>query len=395
VQDERVVRTDPRLAALARAGDELVQQPRPVLQRPPEALLLPFQPAEDGVALGAQLAVLAAHQLDHALGEAGQEPRPQSEHPALLDGAAHDPAQDVAAILVGRHHAVGDQERHRPRVVGQDAQRAGGLEVVAVTAPRELLPQLHKRPELVGLEHRGDVLEDGGQAVEPQAGVDVSGGQRGQGAGRVLVELHEDQIPVLDEALVVAPRKVVGRPELEAAVDVELRAGPTRAGRPRLPEVLRARTQDDALAGHPDRLPRCDRLLVGPEPQLLVALEHRDPDVPAGDPEALERELPRQLDGSLLEVVAEGEVAQHLEERQVARGVAHVLDVGGAKALLAGGQPVVRERLLPQEVRLERVHPRGGEQDRRVVSGRHQGRRRQAQVIALDEKVQEALADLV
>ena len=96
---------------------------------------------------------------------------------------------------------------------------------------------------------------------------------------RVLVELHEDEVPVLEEALVLAAGQVVGRAELQAAVEVELRARAARPGRAGLPEVLRARAEDDPLARHADRLPRLDRLLVGAEAELLVALEDRDPDV--------------------------------------------------------------------------------------------------------------------
>ena len=45
-----------------------------------------------------------------------------------------------------------------------------------------------------------------------------------------------------------------------------------------------------------------------------------------------------QCDGLVLEVIAEGEVAQHLEEGAVAGGLADVLDIAGADALLAGGR---------------------------------------------------------
>ena len=147
--------------------------------------------------------------------------------------------------------------------------------------------------------------------------------------------------------------------------------------------------------GHADRLPGADRLLVGAEAELVVALEDRDPDVLGLEPEVLERELPRELDGALLEVVAEREVAEHLEEGQVAGGEADLLDVRRAKAALAGREAVVRRLLQALEVGLERVHPRGGEQDRRVVGRGHERRRRQALVVARLEVLQEALADLV
>ena len=88
------------------------------------------------------------------------------------------------------------------------------------------------------------------------------------------------------------------------------------------------------------------------------------------------------LDGRLLEVVADREVAEHLEERQVPGGVADVLDVGRAKALLHRRQARVGRLLLAAEVRHERVHARRRQQDRGVRRRRHERRRGQPQVVA-------------
>ena len=56
-------------------------------------------------------------------------------------------------------------------------------------------------------------------------------------------------------------------------------------------------------------------------------------------PQRVDEEVPGEVDRVALEVVAEGEVAEHLEERVVARGVADVLQVvvlaAGAHAALA------------------------------------------------------------
>ena len=98
--------------------------------------------------------------LDRPLGEPAQVRRLEPEHPALLDRAAHDPAQDVAAVLVRGHDAVGDQVDHAARVVGDDPHRPGRLRVGAVWRARELLGELDQRPEGVGLEDRVDALLD-------------------------------------------------------------------------------------------------------------------------------------------------------------------------------------------------------------------------------------------
>src|SRR3712207_2613180 len=94
----------------------------------------------------------------------------------------------------------------------------------------------------------------------------------------------------------------------------------------------------------------------------------------------------------LLEVVPEGEVAHHLEEREVAR-VADLFNVLRAEALLGahragGGRP-----LLAREEGDELLHAGGGEQHRRVVVG-DQGRARVDPVAPLGEKVEEAASDL-
>ena len=53
----------------------------------------------------------------------------------MAHGAPEDPAQDVAAALVRRQHAIGDEEGDRPRVVGDDlVAEPLGLEVVGIVA---------------------------------------------------------------------------------------------------------------------------------------------------------------------------------------------------------------------------------------------------------------------
>ncbi len=394
VQLEGVLGRDPGGLILLRAGDHVLEQALTLNERTAEVLLLRRRPLEDRVALVVQLLVGPAHDLDHALAQPRQERALDAEHAALLDRAAHDAAQHVAALLVRRHHAVRHQERHAATVVGEDPQRAGGGLVLAVAAPRQLLPELDQRPEVVGLVDRRHVLQDRRHAVEPETGVDVLLGQLGQRAVLVQVVLHEHEVPELEEALRVVARQVLLPAEVEAAVEVELRAGAAGAGRPELPEVVLATEQHDALVRDPDRAPALDRLVVGPEPELLVAAEHRDPDLLRREAEALRGELLRVLDRALLEVVAEREVAEHLEEGQVAGRDAHVLDVHRAEDLLARGQPRVRRRLLAEEVGLERLHPGRGEQHGGIVDRWHERPRRHASMVALLEEGEEGLPDL-
>src|SRR5699024_10516635 len=101
-------------------------------------------------------------------------------------------------------------------------------------------------------------------------------------------------------------------------------------------------------------------------PQLgrfVVVDVARDPDAVRVQAEDVDRELPRPADGLPLAVVAEAEVAEHLEEAEVALraadGVQVVVLAAGADALLDGAGAWRRPRrlLLADEVRDEGHHP--------------------------------------
>ncbi len=203
----------------------------------------------------------------------------------------------------------------------------------------------------------------------------------------------EDEVPVLEEAVAVVAGAVAGAAEGFAAVDVELRAGAAGTLAAGLPEVLRARQLDDPLVGDAELPPKLDRLGVGAEAELVVAAEHRHPDLLGIEAESAQRQLPGEGDRLALEVVVEGEVAEHLEAGEMAGGAADLLDVGRPEAALRGGQPRRRRSLAAEEVGLERLHAGGGQQHARIVGGRDQRRRRHPQVAALLEERHVGLSD--
>ena len=160
-------------------------------------------------------------------------------------------------------------------------------------------------------------------------------------------------------------------PYVRTAVVEDLRARTARTGHAHRPVVLLGPEPDDAVLREPGDLhPQRERLVVavqhrGPQPALLQP--------PAAVGLRLGDQVPGVLDGAFLEVVTEAEVAAHLEEGAVPGGLADVLDVGGAHALLHAGRPRVRRRLLAQEVGLERHHARVHEQQRRVRDQQRRG----------------------
>ena len=219
--------------------------------------------------------------------------------------------------------------------------------------------------------------------------------QRRELAARVAIELHEDQVPDLDEAaagvvgeLLVLAARLGG---FHAQIVVDLRARTARAGVAHLPEiVLLVEAEDAALGNAGHLLPQ----LFG----VVVLAENGDVEPVFGQAVILGDQVPGELDGVGFEVVAEGEIAQHLEERVVAAGVADVFEIvvlaARAHAFLRGGGAGVIALFQAQEDVLELVHARVGEQQRGVVGG-HQRRAADHAVAAFGKEVEKALSDFV
>ena len=181
---------------------------------------------------------------------------------------------------------------------------------------------------------------------------------------------------------------------LLAPVVVDLGAGAAGAGA-MLPEVVLLAELEDALGGDADLLvPDAEGLVVGGGG--LIAGEHGGVEAVGvqAHPLGAGQKLPGPVNGLLLEVIAEGEVAQHLKVGAVTGGVADILNVAGADALLAGGHTVARGLLLTGEEGLHGRHAAVDEQQGGVVLG-NQGKAGQAQVSLGLKEGQEHLAQFV
>ena len=209
---------------------------------------------------------------------------------------------------------------------------------------------------------------------------------RVQLAVRGALVLHEHEVPDLDVAVAVLVRRA-GRAagDLGPVVVEDLGARPAGAGVAHHPEVVLGATAREPL--------RADADLVEPDRlRLVVLLEYRDPEALGRQAKALGQQLPGKLDGLALEVVAEAEVAEHLEEGVMPRGVADVVEVivlaAGAHAALRGRGAAETQVLQPQEHVLELHHAGVGEQERRVVAG-HERTRLDDRVIERGKVIEE------
>ncbi len=110
----------------ARSGErgELgLEEADALAKRRAETLFLAGDDAVDELAVFDDLGIGRAHELDHAVDEAHEERVLDAEQPPVTHRPAQEAAQHVAAALVARDDAVGDEERHGPGVIGDDAQR--------------------------------------------------------------------------------------------------------------------------------------------------------------------------------------------------------------------------------------------------------------------------------
>src|SRR3984893_98632 len=238
---------------------------------------------------------------------------------------------------------------------------------------------------MVALQHRGDPLETHARDHRRSR-------QRNALPAWKLFELHEHQVPDLDEAVAFGLCRA-GRTTRDVCPMIvkDFRAGGAGAQLAHLPEMVGPRDAHELVAGKPgDFLPQLERVIVIDEDRHQQAIERQ--------PEFLGDEIPGKLDGALLEIVAEGEVAEHLEEGVVARCVADVVEIivlaAGAHAFLGAHRARIGALLEAGEDVLELHHPRIGEHEGRIVA-RHQRGGRHHLVSVAGEIVEKARSDFV
>ncbi len=202
-------------------------------------------------------------------------------------------------------------------------------------------------------------------ALQTHAGIDRRSWQVIAGGRVHLLVLHEHQIPYLDEAvsvLIGTARRTTR--DMIAMIEEDLGAGSAGSGITHRPEIVGGRYADDAVIRQArDLLPQCRGLVIfridrDQQAVLRQAILPRD-------------QVPGQFDGLVLEVVAKGEVPEHLEERMMPRGVADIVQIvvlaARPHALLGRDGAAVIPLFLPREDVLELDHSGIGEHQGRII----------------------------
>ena len=339
-----------------------------MLERHREALLLLTQHLGDAYRVLCQFRVGGAHLLHQVVDELVEERLVLAELVAVAQGAPHDPAQHVAAPLIGRNHTVDDEEGARPDVIGDHLQGVVG-QIGGVGDPGRRGQQALKQVDLVVAVH---LLQARGEPLEAHAGIDARLGQGvehrlSRGGIDLPVELHENVVPDLDIAVAIRIGTAGGTaPYLGAVVVEDLRARPARPGVGHLPEIVRCE-------GLPLVVPDAHHAFgrqaddLGPDPVgFVVGLVDGGPELGRVKAVHLREQFPGPDEGIMFEIVAKGPVAKHLEKRMVARGVADIFQVvvlaAGAQAALYGDGADIAALLGSEEHVLELHHPGVGEQ---------------------------------
>src|SRR5262249_7520374 len=176
-----------------------------------------------------------------------------------------------------------------------------------------------------------------------------------------------------------------------AKVVMDLRTRTAGAGLAHLPEIVLFVEAEDAVLGNArDFLPE----LLG----FVILAKDCNVELALGERVVLGEQFPGEVDRLGFEVVAEGEIAQHLEEGVMTAGVADVFEIvvlaAGADALLRSGRTAVVALFEPEEDVLELIHAGIGEQQGRIVRGHERGASDHA-VAARGEEVEKALSNFV
>ena len=233
-------------------------------------------------------------------------------------------------------------------------------------------------------------LHESGDALEASPGVDGWLRQRHQRAVRLLIELHEDQVPELEES---SRFGAFDEGILREFLATDL--GPLTRGARRDPEILRqvgevdedlaARTAGTSVGHLPEIVVRTETVnsgigqtsdLTPQRASLVVLLVYGHANELGRQLQLFGDELPGKADRIALEIVAKREIAEHLEEGVVPRGVADLLEIvvlaAGPDTLLHRGRASSAGRLLLAEKYFLELHHAGvGEHQRRVVARQH------------------------
>ena len=146
-----------------------------------------------------EVAEHVTHTVYHRLHDAHQRRFSTAEQPRVADPSPQDATQYVAAAFIGGKYAICQQEGHRTRVVREHAVADAFFRIRVVVAADDLGDAIEHRREEVGVVVGIRTLKHRGNSLESETCIDRRGRKRSELARGVTIELHEHQVPELDD----------------------------------------------------------------------------------------------------------------------------------------------------------------------------------------------------
>ena len=262
-----------RIRRRADAVQRLSQQIVAVLKRLLKALFFQFQNRLDELAVVDKFGIRLAHSRYDGVGDFAQELALNADAPRVSDGAPRNPPQHIPAPLIARHDAVRYQECDAARMFRHHADGVCVVGIVVLSAA-DALNRRDNRREQIRLIRGIDALQYPRQPLKAHACVHAWRGQIGSRAVKMVVVLHEHQVPQLNVAVahiavshfIGAVGSAVGSQAavIRAVVVVQFAARPARALVARgPPPVLVVSETIHPIRGYAFCLPQPARLFVG------------------------------------------------------------------------------------------------------------------------------------
>ncbi len=369
------------LAARAHLIKIALQNAQAAFHRALEAHFLARQAVQNGGAVAHQLRVMLAVNGDHLFCHLRQKRLGQADFPAKACPAADDHPAHVVAPRVPRDDPIRNQERRRPRMIGDHPIRGEIRIPFGVAVARDPLNHFHQGQHQIGAVVRVHTLHNAHNALKAHARIHVHGRQRLQRRGVNAVVLNKHQIPDFQVAGAVAvhaahmPGHTLFVAGVRPQIHVDFAARSARPGVSHFPEVILAAVIQHLIRVDPRLLaPGRGRFFVGGDIALII-FEAGRPQTRLIQAPHLGQQLPCPGDRLRFVVIAKRPVAQHFKERVVRIVTTHIVQIvvlaSHAHAFLAVGSPRVRPVIRPQKHVFKLDHPGVGEQQS-LISPRNQ-----------------------
>ncbi|MND20558.1 hypothetical protein D3C80_108910 [compost metagenome] len=307
-------------------GQLFIEQSQTALKSTRKLLFFGFQNLLDQRLLAFQFIARCTHdanQWPHQLIEEGIF---RAQHVAVTDSTTNDTAQHVATVFIRRGHAVSNQERTRANMVRDNAQRF----VAQIGCTGHFSHGFNQGAEQIDVVVGVDVLQNSRDTLQTHTGIYGRLRQRLHSAVNLTVELHEDDVPDLNVAIAIFfCRARRSTPNVVAVIVEDLGTRTARTCVAHLPEVVR-RIRRAFVVADADNALTWDTDFFFPDfVSFIIGFVHGNPQTlfRQVEPVFTGQQFPRELDSIVFEVVAEAEVAQHLEESMVTCGVADVFQI--------------------------------------------------------------------